>query len=71
MNSEVLVTGNVSLPPADAGAFSNRFLLVSVAVQRVLQIRGGSRPRVDHTSRKATTLAVAEVVAGSVPYILA
>jgi DNA-directed RNA polymerase subunit K/omega len=70
MNTEVLVTSSESLPPVNTDAFSNRFLLVSVAVQRVLQLRAGSAPRVHASSRKATIVAVAEVAAGSVPYIL-
>jgi DNA-directed RNA polymerase subunit K/omega len=55
--------------PAD-GAFSNRFLLVTVACRRVSQIRGGSRARVDAGSHKPVVLAVAEVLAGCVPYII-
>ena len=53
-----------------SGVFSNRFLLVAVASQRVLQIRGGSRPRVDAASHKPVVLAVAEVLAGCVPYFV-
>jgi DNA-directed RNA polymerase subunit K/omega len=48
--------------------FENRFLLVTVASRRVLQIRGGSRPRVEVGSFKPTVQAVAEVLAGCVPY---
>jgi DNA-directed RNA polymerase omega subunit len=48
--------------------FGNRFLLVTVAFRRVMQIRGGSRPRVDMASHKPVVLAVAEVLAGCVPY---
>jgi DNA-directed RNA polymerase subunit K/omega len=49
-------------------AFENRFLLVTVASRRVLQIRGGSRPRADVASHKPVVQAVAEVLAGCVPY---
>lgn len=52
------------------GAFSNRFLLVTVACRRVLQIRGGSRVRVGAGSHKPVALAVAEVLAGCVPYFI-
>ncbi len=52
------------------GAFSNRFLLVTVACRRVSQIRGGSRARVDAGSHKPVVLAVAEVLAGCVPYVI-
>ncbi len=49
--------------------FEHRFLFVSVAAQRVVQIRNGSRPRIDAGSHKPTVVAVAEVLAGVVPYI--
>jgi DNA-directed RNA polymerase subunit K/omega len=55
--------------PANA-AFSNRFLLVAVASQRVLQIRDGSRVRVERGIHKPAVLAVAEVLGGWVPYSL-
>jgi DNA-directed RNA polymerase omega subunit len=71
MSTEVLVTSVQPLASVDAGVFSNRFLLVSVAVQRSVQIRAGSRPRVDPGRHKATVIAVAEVVAGTVPYMVA
>jgi DNA-directed RNA polymerase omega subunit len=54
---------------AAAAAFENRFLLVTVAFRRVLQIRAGSRPRVAIASHKPVVQAVAEVLAGCVPYI--
>jgi DNA-directed RNA polymerase omega subunit len=50
--------------------FSNRFLLVTVACRRVLQIRSGSRVRVAAGSHKPVALAVAEVLAGCVPYVI-
>jgi DNA-directed RNA polymerase subunit K/omega len=53
-----------------SGAFSNRFLLVTVACRRVLQIRGGSRIRVAAGFHKPVVLAVAEVLAGCVPYLI-
>jgi RNA polymerase Rpb6 len=49
--------------------FEHRFLFVAVASQRVMQIRNGSRPRIDAGSHKPTVVAVAEVLAGFVPYI--
>ncbi len=64
--TEVLAAGSGE---AADGPFLNRFLLVAVASQRVLQIIGGSRPRVDAGSHKAPVVAVAEVVAGCVPYV--
>ncbi len=51
-----------------AAAFANRFLLVTVAFRRVVQIRAGARPRVDVGSHKPTVLAVAEVIAGCIPF---
>jgi DNA-directed RNA polymerase omega subunit len=53
-----------------SGVFGNRFLLVAVAAQRVLQIRAGSRPRLEPGGHKPCVIAVAEVVAGSVPYFV-
>jgi DNA-directed RNA polymerase subunit K/omega len=48
--------------------FANRFLLVTVAFRRVVQIREGARPRVHVASRKPSVLAVAEVLAGCVTF---
>lgn len=53
-----------------AGPLENRFHVVAVACQRVLQIRNGSRPRLDPGRHKPCVVAVAEVVAGTVPYYL-
>jgi len=50
------------------GPLENRFHVVSVACQRVLQIRSGSRPRLDPKGHKPCVAAVAEVMAGAVPY---
>lgn len=52
------------------GPLDNRFHVVSVACRRVVQIRAGSRPRLDPGRRKACAIAVAEVVAGTVPYFV-
>ncbi len=52
-------------------AFANKFLLVTVAFRRVVQIRAGARPRVYVESRQPTVLAVAEVLAGCVAYSVA
>jgi DNA-directed RNA polymerase subunit K/omega len=49
--------------------FEHRFLFVTVASRRVMQIRAGARPRVEAGSHKPTVVAVAEVLAGFVPYI--
>ena len=58
-----------TVEPAN-GVFSNRFLLVTVACRRVLQIRGGSRVHVASGLHKPAVLAVAEVLAGLVPYVI-
>jgi DNA-directed RNA polymerase subunit K/omega len=50
------------------GPLDNRFHVVSVACRRVVQIRAGSRPRLDPGGHKPCVVAVAEVVAGTVPY---
>jgi DNA-directed RNA polymerase subunit K/omega len=52
------------------GALGNRFLVVAVAAQRVLQIRGGARPRLDPGGHKPCVVAVAEVMAGAIPYFV-
>jgi DNA-directed RNA polymerase subunit K/omega len=49
-------------------ASDSKFLLVTVAFRRVVQIRAGARPRVHVDSLQPTVLAVAEVRAGCVPY---
>jgi DNA-directed RNA polymerase omega subunit len=59
------------VPGEPTAVFENRFLLVTVAFRRVLQIRGGSRPRVRFASHKPVVQAVAEVLAGCVPYTTA
>lgn len=61
-------TGEPVLAAVGPG-FEHRFLFVSVASRRVMQIRAGARPRVDAGSHKPTVVAVAEVLAGFVPYI--
>ena len=55
---------------AAVGPLENRFHVVSVACRRVLQIRAGSRPRLDPRGHKPCVVAVAEVVAGTVPYFV-
>jgi DNA-directed RNA polymerase subunit K/omega len=59
-----------ALTAAQAGGsvFSNRFLFVVVASQRVVQIRNGARPRVDPRGHKPGMVAVAEVLAGCISY---
>ncbi len=57
--------------PADhppAASFASRFLLVTVAFRRAVQLREGARPRVYAASHKPTVLAVAEVLAGCIPF---
>jgi DNA-directed RNA polymerase omega subunit len=49
--------------------FEHRFLFVTVASRRVLQIRAGARPRIDAGSHKPTVIALAEVLGGFIPYI--
>lgn len=51
------------------GALGNRFHVVTVAFRRLLQIRDGSRPRLDPEGHKPCVQAVTEVRAGVVPYL--
>jgi DNA-directed RNA polymerase subunit K/omega len=55
---------------AGIGPLENRFHVVAVACQRVIQIRGGSRLRLDPEGHKPCVVAVAEVRAGAVPYYI-
>ena len=59
----------VEVGPA-LGPLENRFHVVAVACQRVVQLQNGSRLRLDLTGHKPCVVAVAEVVAGTVPYYL-
>lgn len=52
------------------GPLDNRFHIVAVACLRVVQIHKGGRLRVDPGRHKSCAVAVAEVVAGVVPYYL-
>ena len=56
--------------PMGVGPLENRFHVVSVACQRVVQIRSGSRLRLDPGRHKPCVVAVAEVMAGAVPYYM-
>jgi DNA-directed RNA polymerase subunit K/omega len=55
---------------ASLGPLDNRFHVVAVACQRVVQLRNGARRRLDLPGHKPCVVAVAEVVAGTVPYYL-
>ncbi len=52
-------------------ALGGKFLLITVAFRRLVQIRAGARPRVFVASHHPAVLAVAEVVGGYVPYSIA
>lgn len=54
-----------------ANPLDNRFLVVAVACRRVMQIRSGARPHLDPNGHKPCVMAVAEVMAGTVPYSVA
>jgi DNA-directed RNA polymerase subunit K/omega len=60
----------VSGAESAVGPLDNRFHVVSVACLRVIQIRNGARPRLDPGGHKPCVAAVAEVIAGTVPYYL-
>jgi DNA-directed RNA polymerase omega subunit len=70
MSVETLVASEPTIPEGEPASeiFGNRFLLVAVAAQRVLQIRNGSRPRLEAGVHTPCLIAIAEVMAGSVPY---
>ncbi len=52
------------------GPARNRFLVVTLACRRVMQIRDGARPHLDPAGHKPCVVAVAEVMAGTIPYIV-
>jgi DNA-directed RNA polymerase subunit K/omega len=68
--SAVTVDGPPHGDLAGVGPLENRFHVVAVACQRVVQIRGGSRLRLDPGGHKPCVVAVAEVRAGAVPYYI-
>ena len=70
MRASAAVEPEVAEVEAAVGPLDNRFHVVAVACQRVLQIRDGARLRVDLTGHKPCVVAVAEVVAGTVPCYL-
>jgi DNA-directed RNA polymerase subunit K/omega len=53
-------------PASMIGPLGNRFYVISVACQRVMQIRNGARLHVDPRGHKECVVAVAEVMAGTV-----
>jgi DNA-directed RNA polymerase subunit K/omega len=70
MSAAAVVAPQSVAPDADPanGPLGNRFLVVSVAALRVLQIRSGARPRLEPGGHKPCFVAVAEVMAGAIPY---
>ena len=70
MSVEAIVAPESVIPEGDLaiGPLGNRFLVVSVAALRVLQIRSGARPRLEPGGHKPCFVAVAEVMAGAIPY---
>ena len=73
MSVDTAVAGPPGVPGSGSavGPLENRFHVVAVACLRVMQIRDGARPRLDPGDHKPCAAAVAEVVAGVVPYYLA
>ena len=70
MSAATVVAPAVRVPGADyrLGLLENRFHVVSVACQRVMQLRSGARPRLDPEGHKHCVVAVAEAVANVIPY---
>jgi DNA-directed RNA polymerase subunit omega len=46
----------------------SKFRFITVAAQRAKQIQNGAKPRVDVKSRKATRIAMHEVLAGAISW---
>jgi len=72
VSGDTVITPESAMPEGESviGPLENRFHVVAVACQRVIQIRNGARPRLDPGGHKPCVVAVAEVVAGTVPYYL-
>jgi DNA-directed RNA polymerase subunit K/omega len=72
MSVAAIVAPESVTPDGDvaSGPLGNRFLVVSVACRRVMQIRDGARPRLDPGGHKPCVVAVAEVMAGTIPYFV-
>ncbi len=72
MTGDAVVAHEAAIPVLEStvGPLENRFHVVAVACQRVVQIRNGARPHLDPQGHKPCVVAVAEVVAGMVPYYL-
>ena len=69
--NSIVAPGIGSSPGLSAiGPLDNRFHVVAVASLRVIQIRNGARLRLDPGDHKPCVVAVAEVLAGAVPYFL-
>ena len=70
MSAVTVVPAYAGVPGGESavGPLDNRFHLVSVACLRVMQMRQGGRPRLDPGGHKPCVVAVAEVIAGVVPY---
>jgi DNA-directed RNA polymerase subunit omega len=48
----------------------SKFRFITVAAQRAKQLQAGAKPRVDAKSRKATGIAMEEVLAGAISWEL-
>jgi DNA-directed RNA polymerase subunit K/omega len=72
MSAATIVAADLTLSEAapGIGPLGNRFHVVSVASLRVIQIRNGARLRLDPGGHKPCVVAVAEVMAGTVPCYL-
>lgn len=60
---------NEHTPSISYDNLDNRFLFVTLAAKRALQLQKGARPRVDHLSgRKPTVIAMTEVLQNKVEF---
>jgi DNA-directed RNA polymerase omega subunit len=61
----------ISLPLDSPGpGIDSKYRLGVLAAQRALQIIKGSKPKVETSYRKATSIALAELREGTVPFVL-
>ena len=70
MSVDTPATPELAMPEGQSavGPLDSRFHVVAVASLRVMQIRAGARLRLDPGGHKPCVVAVAEVLAGAVPY---
>ena len=50
------------------GTIGNKFEFITIAAERCKQLQRGARPRIETYGRKPVTVAMQEVLAGTIPF---